>query len=130
MMARPPQPVSQLRSYGRYSLEGSEAVMANRSDIIGSRNPRPSDNHSGTIKLMRVNLPPRESSRGARNLNEKDSLYLQMIDEKNRVKTGRSNGYEMGNSHLSENAENQRQVQPKRGDSLTREIQEFDAHRR
>jgi hypothetical protein len=79
---------------------------------------------------MIVVLPPREGSRHARQLNDKDSLYLQMVDEKNRVKTGRSNGYDMGGSHLSENAENQRQPMAKGGDSLSREVKEFDAHRR
>jgi hypothetical protein len=79
---------------------------------------------------MRGNLPPRESSRQARLLSDKDSLYLQMLEEKGRARSGRSNGFDMANSHLSENAENQRQANSKGGDSLTREIREFEAHKK
>lgn len=60
-------------------------------------------------------------------LNDKDYLYLQMIDEKNRqTKDARNYDYCMRGSRLSENVEN-RQYEMRGGDSLTKEVKEFDA---
>ena len=105
MMIRPPQPASHLRSYGRYSLQGNDSLMANRSDIVGSRNTRPVEGYQGKIKLSWGTEAPRENSRHSRLLGDKDSLYLQMMEERGKGRSGRSNGFEMSNSsHLSENA--------------------------
>ena len=58
-------------------------------------------------------------------LNDKDYLYLQMIDEKNRrTRNSRNFDYGMSGSRLSENAEN-RQYQMRGGDSLSKEVKEF-----
>lgn len=80
MFTRIDNTASQLRSYGRYSLAGNDSFSNNRSEVMNNRGSRPLENYSSKIKLTLVELPPAGTGRQTRFLNDKDSLYLQMID--------------------------------------------------
>jgi len=69
-----------------------------------------------------------ETSRPKGLLNDKDYLALRMMEEKNQRMQRNSIDYNIGSSRLSENAENRPASNSKalyRGDSLTRELEEF-----
>lgn len=68
-----------------------------------------------------MNLSPKPLNKQIKLLNDKDSLYLQMIDERNRTRANRNNTYEMNGSRISENAENMAKYNAK-ADSLSKEI--------
>lgn len=80
MFVRNDYPTPMMRSYGRYSLQKDEPTLINKSDVVNSKYYHPPANYSSTINLIVAIQPPSESPRQNVLLNDKDYLYLQMIE--------------------------------------------------